>query len=148
MEVTFNDEQDGGAVCRDASLFGLFKFRTLTQLGHFLSYSPSPDIQNPVQCQVYSLTCFCLIQSDITSRTQTANSSTESPVPQDESRLTYLDISMSSKPGLIPPVSSQEENKENLSSASDPQPPPSPLQSDDPDLLSRKTLKPQEQGSR
>ncbi|MEQ2300801.1 hypothetical protein AMECASPLE_029653 [Ameca splendens] len=84
---------------------------------------------------------------DITSRTQTANSSTESPVPQDESRLTYLDISMSSKPGLIPPVSSQEENKENLSSASDPQPPPSPLQSDDPDLLSRKTLKPQEQGS-
>ncbi|XP_047247681.1 WD repeat-containing protein 62 isoform X3 [Girardinichthys multiradiatus] len=84
---------------------------------------------------------------DITSRTQTANSSTESPVPQDESRLTYLDISMSSKPGLIPPVSSQEENKENLSSASDPQPPPTPLQSDDPDLLSQKTLKPQEQGS-
>ncbi|MEQ2160963.1 hypothetical protein GOODEAATRI_004821, partial [Goodea atripinnis] len=84
---------------------------------------------------------------DITSRTQTANSSTEYPVPQDESRLTYLDISMSSKPGLIPPVSSQEENKENQSSASDPQPPPTPLQSDDPDLLSRKTLKPQEQGS-
>ncbi|KAM4743032.1 WD repeat-containing protein 62 isoform 2-T2 [Anableps anableps] len=64
---------------------------------------------------------------DVTSRTQAANGDAESSVPQEEPRLAYLDISSSSKPALNRPAASQED-KENL------QPPPTSLQSEDPDL--------------
>lgn len=74
------------------------------------------------------------------------NSATASSLPQEETRLTYLHVSTTSKPGLDHPASSQE-NKENLMSASDPLPSPTPLQSD-PDLHIPNTLDPQEQTSR
>ncbi|XP_015248456.1 PREDICTED: mitogen-activated protein kinase-binding protein 1-like [Cyprinodon variegatus] len=82
---------------------------------------------------------------DITSRNQMTNSATASSLPQEETQLTYLHVSTTSKPGLDHPASSQE-NKENLMSASDPLPSPTPLQSD-PDLHIPNTIDPQEQSS-
>lgn len=131
---------ESAAVILQDSLSGSWSHLNGAQIDLKISHLFTFTWDSRVCCQFRGLTTFFFLnQSDVTSRTLMAQNSIVAPaVQQGAPRLGYLGTTASSRAKLIheTPSSTQEEEKENLSSL-DPQS-PSPLLSADLDLHSNK----------